>query len=116
MSDGEVTTDFGLTRILVCDYSGDPIETALGKQGIPAARRELPGIVGMGGAAWLLGYLSPKTGLPVTVLAVPHRYDIDQFAEEYFYFEGLSWADALAGDVDVEWARRYDRCRLAAGR
>jgi hypothetical protein len=109
----QLTTDFGLTRVAECDYSSDPIETALGKQAIGFERRELPHIIGMGGNAWLLSYTSPKTGLPVTVLAVPHRYDVDDFTEEYFYFEGMAWSAALAGDVDLEWAERYDRCKKA---
>jgi hypothetical protein len=106
-----VTTDFGLTRIVTCDYSSDPIETALDKQKVTFTRRELPNIVGMGGNAWLLNYTSPKTGLPVTVLVTPHRFDIDDFAETYYYFEDMDWAVATAGDVDTTWTERYDRCR-----
>jgi hypothetical protein len=103
--------DFGLTGIGEWDGMLDArtLHQQLDAQGVTSERVALPQIVGMGGSAELLFYTSPRSGQPVTVLCVPHRYDVDGFAETYYYFEGMGRAEALAGDWEVAWAERYDR-------
>lgn len=108
--------NIGLTA--TADWDGSfsavqPIVDQLVKAGVPCRTHDLPGIVGMGGCAQLICYASPKRGREVTVLVIPHRSDIDQFGETYYYFD-LTEVEALAGDVDARWADLYDQCRNLA--
>lgn len=45
------------------------------------------------------------------MLVVPSRTEVDQFGETYFFFQGLSLNDALAGHVEGRWATLYDQCQ-----
>lgn len=103
--------DFGLVATATWDdfTTSQPLEDQLAAQDVAVELHELPYIVGMGGNARLMFYVSPRTGKSMTVLAVPHRPDVDQFAEDYYYFEMAS-GEALAGDVDVRWGELFDRC------
>lgn len=68
------------------------------------AEREIPEIAGTGGAAVVVSYQSPKTGAPVTVLIVPGRVQVDQYAERYYYLSGMT-AEAAA---EADWVAVYD--------
>ena len=89
---------FGVTRF--ASWSGDGVaadlRVQLSRQGIQFEEVAVPHLVGLAGTAALLGYVSPASQQAVTVLAVPHRYGIDDYAEDYFYLEGLAIADAVA--------------------
>lgn len=86
--------NIGLTRYI--ETEGPWLADQLAQQGIAFERVGLPHLVGMAGTAYTLSYISKLSNQPITVLCVPHRADIDDFSEEYFYFEGMSLADALA--------------------
>jgi hypothetical protein len=103
--------DFGLTKIGEWDgmLDGKTLHQQLDAEGVGYERVALSQIVGMGGSAELVLYTSPRSGQPMTVLCVPHRADVDQFAETYYYFEGMPRQDTLAGDWEVAWAERYDQ-------
>lgn len=104
------SNSFGLTKCMVWDdlaSSSPQLLEQLEKAKVVFEKSELPHIVGMGGNAYLVSYVSPKTSLPVTVLCVPHRDDIDSWYEEYFYFEGLQ-KDSVSED---KWIDLYDECR-----
>jgi hypothetical protein len=105
------TNDFGLIATAGWDgtVSSPPLEDQMTRGGVPVDTYDLPGIIGAGGIGRLLFYISPNSGRPMTVLTVPHRAEVDQFAEDYFYFE-MTRAEALDGDADVRWADLYDRC------
>lgn len=87
-----------------------PLVDQLAAQGVQCRTHDLPLIVGMGGSARLVCYTSPKRGREVTVLVIPHRSEVDQFAETYYYFD-LDEAEATAEGVDERWAGLYDQCR-----
>ncbi|GAA0719594.1 hypothetical protein Drose_05900 [Dactylosporangium roseum] len=103
--------DFGLVATATFDdwTSSPPLLRQFAEQSVEVQIRDLPLIAGMGGNAQLVCYVSPRTGKPMTVLLVPHRPAVDQYAEDYFYFE-MAAETALAGDVDARWAELYDRC------
>ena len=104
---------FGMTRYawwsdLAEIQSGTkPLRDQLTAQNVTFEEEQIPYIVGMAGTAALLFYTSPRTGQPVTVFCIPHRYDVDSWAEDYYYFEGLSKDEALAKD----WSEVYDFAR-----
>lgn len=78
-------------------------------RGIEFSEIPITHLVGMAGNAALVFYISPVSGKPVTVLAVPIRYEIDSFAEEYYIFEGMTKEQALR---DEEWwLIAYDAAR-----
>lgn len=90
------------------DMSTDaPLVDQLDQQQIAHVEIVIPNLVGLGGSAYLCEYTSPATGKAVTVLCVPIRYEIDGFAEDYYYFEGLALDDAQA----LDWIDLYDACR-----
>lgn len=106
--------NIGLTALRTWDSSytsSPPLIDQMTASGVAHTVHQLPQIVGMGGNAYLLCYTSPKTSTPVTVLVVPHRSDVDQFAEDYFYFEGMDESAAVAGDFEARWAELYDLAR-----
>jgi len=93
-----------------------PLLDQLDKAGIAYRRREIPHLLHLaGGEAYLVFYDSPKTGKPTTVLCTPIQYDVDAFAEEYFYFTGMTEAVALSIG-EAGWLSRYDRCCELTGR
>lgn len=104
--------NIGLTATGVwdCGCTAPPLTDQLRTAGVPYRTRELPTIAGMGGTARLVFYTSPRRDRAVTVLAVPHQADVDQFGESYYYFEGIDEDDATAGDVEGRWASIYDMC------
>lgn len=104
----EAANQIGLTHV---DSYDDMINTStltaqLTAAGVSVDRIDLPNIVGMGGTASVISYISPKTGLPVSVLVIPHQYDIDRSAEDYFYFVGVGASTAAT----LDWTALYDRC------
>lgn len=104
--------DFGLSAVATYDdlFSGLTLEEQLTAEGTAFETANLAQIVGMGGRARLVFYVSPKTGRRVTVLVVPHRVDVDRFSEDYFYFQDMDRDSALAGEADMRWAELYDKC------
>lgn len=100
--------DFGLTATATYDdmLNSATLSQQLAARSVPHATTELPDIVGLGGCAAVITYTRQKTGQPVAVLVVPHRYDVDRFAEDYFYFQGMD-VDAVAA---ADWVGLYDRC------
>jgi len=99
----------GLTKIGGWEdmSSHQPLTDQLDAAAIAYTRSEIPTIVGMGGPAYTVFYASPKTGNAVTVLCVPVRYEVDGFAEDYYYFEGMA-PEAVGADG---WTNTYDECR-----
>jgi hypothetical protein len=91
------------------DFPGLPLEAQLGEDGIAYRATGLPHLIGMGGAARLVSYTSPRTGQAITVLVTPHA-GADDYAETYYYFEGLTHEGALALGEQA-WLDRYDVCR-----
>ena len=87
--------------------AGDPQEAQLQAAGRHYEKIDITHIVGMGGCAYLLCYTSLK-GEPVTVLVVPLRGDIDSFAEDYYYFLGMTQEEATKDES--AWLARYDEC------
>lgn len=86
---------YGITRTdFVADARG--LRDALAKMDVEYREVDIPHLVGAAGCAVLIGYTSPKTGQPVTVLTIPKRYAIDGWAEDYYYLEGVSIEDAVA--------------------
>ena len=77
-----------------------PLESQLQRAGVPYDQGDIPHLLGLAGCAYLVFYTSTRTGLPVTVLCIPHRSDIDTWSVEYFYFEGMARAAALR---DENW-------------
>jgi hypothetical protein len=89
------------------DTGGWQLEPGLESRGIPFEKAEIPHLVGMGGCAWLVFYMSPNTKGLMTVLCVP-KAAIDSFAIDYFYFPGVSKEHAL--ESEQVWLDRYDVC------
>lgn len=110
----DLTTKFGLTRVHDTFDSGDDLADQLDKHAVPHTRFDLPNIVGMGGAAWLMGYVSPDTRKHVTALVIPRRYEVDQFGVTYYYFDGLAWDEATATGARARWADLYNQCEAAS--
>lgn len=108
--------EIGFTRFAYwADGYGSTLEGRLEERKIPFTKAEIPHLIGMAGCAYLLFYQSPNTGLQVTVLCVPLRYDIDGFMEEYYAFEGKGRDEALQDEK--WWLQAYDTCRkLMRGR
>lgn len=79
----------------------------LEKQSVPYTTTGLPRIVGTGGAATLIHYISPATGKPVTVLCVPLRIEIDCCGERYYYFIGMDRESSRRHD----WIQIYESCK-----
>ncbi len=104
----------GLTGIASYDdmINARTLADQLTDQGVTYVGFEVPDISGMGGNAEVLTYISPKVGRPVTVLIVPSQYDVDRYAEDYFYFEGLDAGEA----AEMDWVATYDACRELAAR
>jgi hypothetical protein len=100
---------FGVTRF--ASWSGDgmaaDLRAQLSQEGIPFEEVALPHLVGLAGTVALLGYVSPTSQQAVTVLAIPHRYEIDDYAEDYFYLPGLSIAEAVARG-EPWWIELYE--------
>lgn len=92
--------EYGLTNYHCWSDCGPTLREVLTKNSVSYQETEIPHLVGFAGNAELIFYVSPKLGKPVTVLAIPHRYDIDGFAEEYFYFVGMTKEQALQ---DEQW-------------
>lgn len=85
------------------------LENQLAAAGMHYDIAEIKHLVGMGGCAYLLFYLSQKSGKFVTVLCVPHHEIIDSWGMDYFYFEGMTQAQAM---IDEEWwLIAYDACK-----
>lgn len=88
---------------------GDPLADQLKKAEIQFDRIDVPHLVGMAGSAYLVCYVSPRSGKPMTVLCVPVRYEIDGWAEDYFYCEGMTREQALADEN--HWLKVYNSRR-----
>jgi hypothetical protein len=73
-----------------------PLRDQLAAQGVAYEELPIPHLVGMAGAAALVGYISPASDQPVTVLAIPKRPDVDAFGEDYYYLQGVPLSDAVA--------------------
>lgn len=109
--------DFGLTHLSTYDDMVDTVRLRqqLAARGIDFEVVDLVNIVGVGGVAHLVFYTSAISGSPFTVLVVPHRYDVDRYAEDYYYFESMDRGSAGPDDA-ARWAELYDRCVAAASR
>ena len=104
----------GLTRHIWTELGGaqQSLESQLSDQAIPYEIIAVPHLVGMGGSASVICYVSPHTERPVSVLSVPARIEVDASFEENFYVEGMTQAEALAkGEpwwIEQVWERRAD--------
>jgi hypothetical protein len=110
--------DIGLSLVATwSDLSAaGPLVDQLDKAGVRYECQQIPHLLNWhGGESYLVFYDSPKTGKPTTVLCTPIRYDIDAFAEDYFYFVGMTQAAALEIG-EAGWLTRYDRCCELCGR
>lgn len=91
-----------------CDF-GKTLHEQLTEANIPYETVDIPHLIGMGGSAYFTFYRSPKTHKSITVLCIPIRYDIDGFAEEYYYFDQISRDEALADEQ--YWLKVYRECK-----
>jgi hypothetical protein len=92
------------------DVFWPPLLEQLDRAGITYQRQEIPDLPRWGNSeAYLVFYDSPRTGRPTTVLCTHISFDIDAFAEDCFYFTGLTQAEALAIG-EAGWLARYERC------
>lgn len=98
--------DFGCTiRNGVSDMTetNGTLIQQMDKAGVKYTRTEL----NMGGVntepCYLVHYTSTKTNSPMTILVFPQA-GIDSWAEDYFYFPGMTLDDALA----LNWRQVYD--------
>lgn len=99
--------------------SGSPLADQLDAAGVAYERRDVPTIVGMAGCAYTLTYPSARLdGRPVTVLCIPTRYDVDAWAETYWYAVGMDQAAAHLADwtAAYDWTRTVDLQALADAR
>lgn len=97
----------GWTKSAEWEEAGPDLAQTLVDAGVTSTIIDLPSIAGLGGAAYLTCYTSPLTGLPVTVLCLPVRYDVDLFGEHYRYFEGTDEAAAR----QMDWPTLYGQMR-----
>lgn len=101
--------EIGLTRFAwTADGYQPGLTDQLDKAGIPYEVHEIPHLVGMGGSASLI-FFRGTSGEDRCVLFIPIRYEIDGFAEEYYYFDGMSKEKAL--ESEQWWLDAYERCK-----
>jgi len=104
----KITRTSGWTDMMAVE----PLCVQLEDADIPWMQHEVSNLIGTGGSAYWIHFVSPKTGSPVTVLCVPHHDLPDGAAEDYYYFDGMGYEEAL----DVDWAAVYEhRAGLADG-
>lgn len=98
----------GLTKVSGWSdlMAGNTLEDQLKKAGVPYEEVEIPHMGTFAGNARLIFYTNPKSGWSVTVLIVVHQSDIDSWAEDYFYFEGMTKEGAMADEN--WWIENYD--------
>lgn len=98
--------DLNLIRVIEVEAGTQPfLDVTLDESGVSYTTGDIATIVGMGGHASHLTYSGPS-GV-ITVLIIPHAYDVDCFTEEYFYFRGVDAEDA----AEADWIAIYDRAR-----
>jgi hypothetical protein len=74
---------------------GTTLDGQLQKAGVPFEVIPVEHLVGVNARAELILYTSPKTGLPVAVLCIIDRYEIDVFAITYLYRDNTTREFAL---------------------
>ena len=88
--------------------SAKPLLEQLEDAGVEYRRHPVPELAGWGGEAYSLHYISPRRDVPVAVLCVSSAALGDGVSENYYYIEGLSYAESLV----IDWVAVYaDRVR-----
>jgi hypothetical protein len=100
-----------------CSYvdslGGDCLTEQLAKKKISYLEIRIPHLAGVHAWPFLVMYTSPISGKHVVVLTIHDRYEIDDWAERYYYFEGMSKEQALASEQF--WLDAYDTIQEAQG-
>ncbi len=102
--------EIGLIKFAWWADFGDPLLKQLEKAGITYQTVDIPHLVGIGGCAYLT-FFTGTSGKNWTVLCIPIHYDIDGFAEEYYYFDGNEWPMEKAIESEQRWIDAYEKCR-----
>jgi len=85
---------------------GETLREQLEKKNIQYEEAHISHLIGIHSEANLIFYVSPAINKPMTVLIISEQYEIDGFAERYYYFAGMTKEQALQDEN--WWVENYD--------